>query len=830
LIKKFFFIFILLLFSVNSFAYDDSIRAFVINDFSKGLNSHISEFSVPNNQFSIVQNVRFNKKAAAVSKRDSMVSGGSMGSFPIKSIHRYYKSDGTQKLIATGSTKVAIRDDSTLTYTNIKTGLTDGARWQWVTYHDVAIGGNSSDNTIKYDGKTQVTANTDGSRTSENLCADLGAPFAELNTGANLDASSWYQYKVAFYDGSTYSYSTARSNAIQTGSTVRDITLTDIPIGPEGTTHRYIYRTVGDASKVAVEADNSFYLAGTIADNSTLTWNDTVTDAVLLADAAPTWLTVSAGTNATPPKCEYFLLHNNRLFCSGNTTYLSRLYWSDAFNPDYFDSLTGNEDIRLNAGDKITFIKDQYGIICIGKTNTISKFYTEEDDDSLWYSSDPFSFVGCPAPYSVDNTPKGLFYVSRDGIYTFDGHNSYLISDAVTKDIRDIQQTNIEEVVGKFSGAEYHLAYTSDQSGEAVNNRVLVYDITRDAYALDTKNINCFEIFNAGTDSGVLYVGSSNSDGYVFANTGGDAEYLIIKYKSDFEGGTFDDARVYNTESDPIVELAWDCTIDGWLTELQTKNAGISTLNDIATFLPSAIIDRPDTDGTWTSGVYKIDAGSLDKLYWNESLGSYGNVTLQIRTGGVVVPDGTWTAWSSEYSAPSGSDISSETANTYIQLRANLSTNDIDFTPNLYLSDGFVIKMSYYKIGSIYETSILSNLETGWLDFGISGYKKIIEKIKVYYQGTSGTLTVGYKNEEGDINYSFDIDMSQTSPADVDNDGTFDYTGIADNKIYSYYSPSNSFSTPSPIGQYWKFYITDSGISEWTVDKIEVLYRVIPIE
>lgn len=830
MIKKLLSISILFLFSINSFAYDDSIRAFVINDFSKGLNSHISEFAVSDNQFPIAQNVRFNKKAAAVSKRDSVVSGGSMGSFPIKSIHRYYKSDGNQQLIATGSTKVAIRNDTTLTYTNIKTGLTDGARWQWVTYHDVAIGGNGSNNNIKYDGKTQVTANTDGSRTAENLCADLGAPFAELNTGANLDASSWYQYKVAFYDGSTYSYSSARSNAIQTGATVRDITLTDIPIGPEGTTHRYIYRTVGDASKAAVEADASFYLAGTIVGNSLVTWDDTVTDAVLLADIAPTWTTASAGTNATPPKCKYLLIHNTCLFCAGNTTYQSRLYWSDYFNPDYFDSLTGYEDIRLDDGDKITFVKNQYGLVCVGKTNTISKFYTEEDDSSLWYASDPFSYIGCPAPYSVDNTPKGLFYLSRSGLYAFNGQNSSFISDAVTKDILDIQQTNIEEVVGKFFGTEYHLAYTSNQSGEAANNRVLVYDIVRDAYTIDTKNFDCFEIFGAGTDSGILYGGSSLSDGYVFANTGGNAEYLIIRYKSDFESGTFDDARVYNTEANPIVELAWDCTIDGWLTELQTKDININTLNDIGTFLPSAIIDRPDTDGTWTSSVYKINAGSLDKLYWNENLGSYGDITFQIRTGGVAVPDGTWTAWSSEYSSPLGSDISSGTANTYIQLRANLSTSDINFTSNLYLSDGFVVKMSYYKIGSVYETSILSNLETGWVDFGIPGYKKIIERITISYQGTSGTLTVGYKNEEGDIDYHFNIDLSQVLPADVDNDGTLDYTGRAENKIYRYYSPSNSFSTPSPIGQYWKFYITDSGISEWTVDKIEVLYRVMPIE
>src|SRR3990167_7368747 len=118
---------------------------------------------------------------------------------------------------------------------------------------------NGFEQPIKYDAKTDVTDNTDGHRTASDAVAELGAPFAELNTGSNLDASSWYQYKVAFYDDTTYSYSDARSNPILTGSSVRDISLTDIPLGPTGTTERYIYRTEGNASRAAVVADTDFF-------------------------------------------------------------------------------------------------------------------------------------------------------------------------------------------------------------------------------------------------------------------------------------------------------------------------------------------------------------------------------------------------------------------------------------------------------------------------------------------------------------------------------------------------------------------------------------------
>ena len=748
---------------------------YILSDFSGGKNSHTNSYVLEKNKCVTAKNLRFNATHGSFAKRDPMRLYGTMASFAVTSLFRYYKSTGSEQLLATGSTLLMLGNDNAGTLSNLDTGLTDGKRWQWVTYDDKAIGCYESGQPLKYDGKTTTTANTDGARSADNLMAELGAPFAELNTGTNLDASSWYQYKVAFYNSTTeiYSYSDAKSNPILTGAAVYDITLTDIPLGASGTTSRFLYRTEGQASQTAVEAETSYYMVGEIADNTTTTYDDAVADATIAADPAPTWATVSAGSDVTPPQGAFVCIHNEQLFISGNPTYPSEIYWSDEYNPDVFPSVN-YEKIRVDDGDEITFIKEQRGVLTVGKTNSIIEYYTKA---ATWYYR-LISTVGCPAPYSAANIPKGIVYYNRSGLYLFNGSHSELISDAVTAEIKDVLQTNLDDVAGFYWDNEYSLSYTSEESGETINNRVLVLDFTRNAYALDYKNSNCFAVFSAGDDEGIVYSGSSDTDGKIWSNETGFA-FLKIKLKSEFDEGTWDDARVYNTERRPIMEIAWDCTIDGWSAENIAHGGTGGTIDELI-----GIIDRPDTDGTWTSKVYTVNASTYDTLYWNEDLGTTGDITFNIRSGASSAACQA-ASWSSAFTNPNGSDISGETANTYIQLKANLSTSAIAYTPTLYYSNGFVVKLIYNKTGTTTESAFTSEWEKGWTDCGAPGKKKQIMNIKTFYQGTSGTLTVAIINDEGDYSDSFEIDLS----VNEDDSESDNYRGSGDYKYYTYYCP-----------------------------------------
>lgn len=806
---------IALLFSLLGYSFaqqtDPQPRVWVLGDFGKGLNSHISDLNTPDNQANEAQNVRFNSKFSTLSKREVLLTSWDAGSATINGLHRYYKSDGTLKTIIATSTYLDIGSADNSTTTHIASGLNDGKMWQFVTFKDVAIGTNGYDQAVKYDGHTLTTANTTGARTVGELCAELGSPFATLKTGNNLTAAKWYQYKMMFGDGTTEYYSNARSNPILTGDGVNDIDLSNIPQGPTGTTYRLIYRTLGDANQAAVEADTVFYQVTNITDNVNTTYTDRMNDTTAANETA--WDT-SGRYECTPKKGKYATIHKERLWVSGNTTYKSDVYFSDDGNPDFFDP----DDffvVREDDGDEVTFIKTLRGILTVGKTNSIQSFYTDGDTTTDWYASDVLSSIGCPAPYSVDVTPLGIFYLGRHGLYRYNGQVSTLISDAVTDKISDISQADIEDTAGIFHNNEYYLAYTSSATGLATNNRVLMYDLVRDAYVLDTVNIRCWASFNSGTDFGNLYSGSSNADGLVLAHSP-TINLIVKRYKSELDLGTFDDIITTGTENEPILKLGWDCTISGWLTELETKNANITNISSIETYLPNATIAIPDFDGNWTSPIYQVNAETLDKLYWNENLGPFGDVNLRIRLNSTSTMTGV--NWSSAYTNSNGDDVSGVTGNTYIQFAANLTTTNTTYTPYLFQTDGYVFRLLYSKIGAKNESSVLSLYKTGWKDFGIPLYRKMITRVKVFYKGTSGTINFNIKGDDGDIDKTFSIDLS----VDPNYSILDEYTGEGDLKVYTFLPPINSPTEPSLTSQFFQFLITEGGTTGWDIKRVEV--------
>lgn len=793
-----------------AFAQQDSQQGlwYEINDFSAGLQSHISPLLTPKKAFTDALNVRFNTKYGALAKRPKMLLLSTCHAAPVKSIYRFYKSDATKYILQTSSTFLDFVDESTGTCTQLLTGLTDGKRWNWVTYKDVAVGMNGTDAAIKWDGFLTTTADTDGSRTAGDLVTQLGAPFAQLDTGTALEAAKWYQYRVAFYDGSVYKFSTARSNPLLTGAAVHNISLSDIPLGPIGTTSRIIYRTTGQNTRAAVIADTTFYKVAAIANNSARTYADSVDDSTLGADAAPTWATVSAGINATPPHSRLSVIHQERLFTandpSGIESGKSTFYWSDIFNPDYFNTATDYELVRPDDGDEITVITNLVNILTISKANSWQKFYTDAANTTLWSLSDPFDTQGCVAPYSAVNGVGGIYYLSRFGLRVFGGQTSQLISDVVTDKIRDIQPTALNEVVGIFQDNQYEMSYTSQANGAAVNDSVLVLDLTRNAYALDTKGIDAFAVFGSGTDTGVLYSGSSGTDGSIYAHSGSFST-LIDRYKSQVDLGTFSHAQSSGTEEAPALSLGSN---EKWSDDSSTWDS-----ESTSTWLVEA------SPGTWVSPIIQINASKLDKIYWNEHLGSFGDITFQVRTGVDAAAVGS-ASYSTAVSTPSGSDISGVTANNYIQIKISLSTSDFTETPYLFVDDSFLFKLTYTKSGTTGESSILSYVQGGYTDLDVPLKPKRILEFQVHYTGTSGTMNIGFTNDENTVNGTFPIDLSVDPTASR----TDQYYGNTTDKVYIYI-PS---VTDQPNGRKFRLSVTENGTTDWQIRKIDVRFDADP--
>ena len=752
-------------------------KKIIFNDFSGGRISNSTLFNLSKNQSEISQNVRLSEQRGALTKRDEILKfGDACGTDTIDGMHRLYLKDGTKKLIVNCSNgRVRVGDDPAGTFTTIFTVATTNKRWQWLTWNNIAIGGDGSNQPLKYDGKS-----TSATQLGSALATDAGS-------GAGPDGT--YLYKVSCYSTTIEVSLGATSNELTVSD--NDIDLTMIPICPDtiiGTTTigRKIYRTSDSGS------DYKLLTNGDMSDNTTVILTDSDTDAARGGALSP-------DATYTPPTARFPLIHVNRLWFGNNiaSSFPSRIYFSVDGTPDYFkaaDQAGGAYfNIRPDDGDEITFVKNLLGILTISKNNTIQKLYTTgTDPDADWAISDPFSFLGCQAPYSAMNTTVGIMYLGKDGIYRFNSQNSKLLSDSITPDIRDISFSNFANVWSAFHKNIFYMSYTSSATGSSSNDRVMIYDLLRDAYTLDILNINSFVNLNSGTDVDILFSGSS-TNGNVFSHTESVKE-VVHRRSSDF-GGTFDTVRIIPTRAggdpeDPVMEIAWTQTID--------ELSGI--INDL-----TGVVDRPFQFGEYVSQFLTTNASSYDKLFWNEILPSGGgSITFQLRTGSTT--EGTVNvAFSSEFTNPSGSDISDVTGDTVLQYKIKFSTDTITQTPTLVQANNFVVRMTYFGVGTSSETTVPLRWRSGFMDLGFPGQTKELKEIIVYHrvdEGTTGTYTITFENFEGDSD-TFTIDVSETP--------TMYKEKFLDSKF---------------IGELIRMDIQESSLNNFILEKIEVRYDV----
>ncbi len=711
------------------------------SDFSGGLATKVSDQSSNPKYARIAENIRIGTSLNDLTKRSQLYLYGTADtSEAITGMHRLYLSDTTKYLLVTHGDELEVGSDSTGVFTTIFNLTYGNYRWQFLTWHDLAIGGDGHNQPIKTNG-SDVTY--------------LGSLYAEaLTSGAGPNGT--YTYKVSCHATTQAIELNQVSNSVTVAN--KDVALSMIPISPdtingEDIVYRKVYR-----NSVAAPTTWNLLTNGKISDNTTTTLTDSDTDAAL-GEA------YSAGGGATeetwtPPKGKLYLIHKNRLWVANDSDHPSRIYYSDDGSHDMFDPLA-YYDIRSNDGDEITFAKNLLGILAIGKTNSIQKLFTEGDDPSAdWSVSDPIVSIGCDAIYSAVNTPIGIMYLSRanEGIYVFNGQSAILKSEKITPTIKDISSNNLGSVWGEYNNSLYYLAYPSKESGTSINNRLLVYDLLSDAFSIDLVSLNCLSTFKSSYDAGDLYAGSSTS-GKIFSFSTSALSVVHNKHSdfTDSHPAAWSHARYIpvaqgGDSNSPEIEIAWTDTV----------NSIQDTINGLV-----GKIDRQRGNGSYISPIINTaGASSYDKFFWNATLPAsthvQSHVSVAIR-GGNSHTECLAASWSAEYNTSSGSDISALTAYPYTQYRLSLGANlEIDQAPEVNTLGGYTVKLVYNKVGSAAESSIALHWQTGYFDFGAPGYKKALRKIIVYLEGTDGTLDISFTNEYGESD-SFAIDVATHS-------------------------------------------------------------------
>ena len=263
---------------------------------------------------------------------------------------------------------------------------------------------------------------------------------------------------------------------------------------------------------------------------------DGSTTANNLASVLPTGMTTA----------KYVRLFNNYLFVGNvvvsGTYYPNRIYWSNVRDP--FTWLSQNWiDVAKEDGDEITGLRVLSDRLIIYKNRSIYNLFFTGDADIPFIlpgGGKTNSVVGSVAPWSIQEVNNGHVFLSYDGIYYFDGNNSYRISNKIRTTLLGYSLSNFKNAVSCVyrSKGRYLLGISSAGSG---NDMVVVWDFNNafnNSYSLYAgsiynstfglyKGLSCADmaqVFNNGIEERVYF---SDYSGYTYRQDVGSSDYPL---------------------------------------------------------------------------------------------------------------------------------------------------------------------------------------------------------------------------------------------------------------------------------------------------------------
>lgn len=174
----------------------------------------------------------------------------------------------------------------------------------------------------------------------------------------------------------------------------------------------------------------------------------------------------------------------------------SRLYWSDINSISLWNSADFNEVAR-NDGQNITGLKVLGNRLVIYKDRSIHVATFTGDADIPFVFEKTNSNVGAISHHSIQEVDNGHVFLSYDGLYYFDGFNSYKISDRLNTTFLSLNRLALQKCVSMYQKDKnkYWLAVPLSASGS--NNRVITWD----------SFLNAFSIYNGinASSMGIVY-------------------------------------------------------------------------------------------------------------------------------------------------------------------------------------------------------------------------------------------------------------------------------------------------------------------------------------
>jgi len=302
----------------------------------------------------------------------------------------------------------------------------------------------------------------------------------------------------------------------------------------------------------------------------------------------------------------------------------SRFYFSKLRDIDDWTA-TDFYEVSMNDGEEITGFKVLGDVLVVYKTHSIYIVTFTGNADIPFVINKTNSNVGCIAPYSIQEVSNAHVFLAYDGVYLFDGNNSYKLSDRINTTIATITNTALPNAVSMYQKTKnrYWLAVSTSTN----NNIVLTWDSFNNAWSKYTgmapSAMATFMVDGVeerpywGDYSGFVYRSDTNNDDYPLnVETAIDA-YYWTNWKN------FDDL----TDSKGIPHL-WLYHKDsastltfGYAYDFRTTADYTNTFSMNATGTPDSVIKRQDLTGRGRTVRFYFGNNTVDENFQIDGIG-----------------------------------------------------------------------------------------------------------------------------------------------------------------------------------------------------------------
>lgn len=483
-----------------------------------GLNNKYARSEIQDNESPDCANVIFGDGTVETRGGTSKLNTGTVGTFVCDGLYTRHDNSGSQTMVAWfGGTLYDYQSPSFVTIGSAQSIYTAGERVHAAEYENYIFFGNGNNTPYKYGGDGDTF-------TRHGIPAPTSTmSVATASTGSALTGD--YQYKVTYVNSNLVESDVGPVTATFTASSENAL-ITSIPVAPQsfGVNQRYLYRTVSSGT--------AFLRLATIADNTTTTYEDAISDANLGA-AAPT-------DQGEPPNYSAIIYHQARLFVIDPS--LNLVKYSEIGNPYVFKSTSflriGDNTADIPIG--LAIYDNSLVVFCERHPWIVYMPTTSDSDWSIQRIRAPY---GSKSPFGAFQYDNKLMYpaVQNDkfvGFAAIEGQTispsaslltstalgAYLKSDVVEPDMFLVQEAYLGNITSMVYQNKAYITVTYG-NGNTTNNRMYVFDFSLGRLERKQKfswvpwtglSANDYTILD-----GTLYYGTSTATGYVYQmNTG----------------------------------------------------------------------------------------------------------------------------------------------------------------------------------------------------------------------------------------------------------------------------------------------------------------------